>query len=100
MLPSHQLLRLESLFVSTAAWRLTTLALTNGVFLGLFEFAAVHVLGCVGCPEHKGLSVVKEDTRKETAKKRKNDGYKRRRKIPTAICLGLSSDVGCLCLHL
>ena len=58
-LSSGNLLRLQAFLISTAAWRLSALALSDGVFLRFFELAAIHVLGCVGRPENK-LSAVKK----------------------------------------
>ena len=43
-LSSCQLLRLQSFLVSTTAWGLATLALSDGVFLVFFKLAAIHVL--------------------------------------------------------
>lgn len=43
-LSSSQLLRLQSFLVTTAARRLPSLALSDGVFLVFFKLAAIHVL--------------------------------------------------------
>jgi len=45
------LLRLEAFLVASTARWLPTLALSNDVFLCFFKFTAVHVLGCIGCPD-------------------------------------------------
>ena len=50
-LARHQLLRLQAFLISAARRGLSSLALTDGVLLCFLELAAIHVLGCVGCPE-------------------------------------------------
>ena len=54
-LATGHLFGLKAFLVWPPARRLPALALSDDVFLGLFEFSAVHVLGCVARPVNRSI---------------------------------------------